>query len=442
MKICMPPAAGTEMSFEDVIKQEYEYLLRSSALARECQHSWKKMPLYVSTSDSRAMYREKPCEVRPQVHIGQLKLFLSELQFLTEFTTHGVKSVIVYAGAADGHHIAYLAQLFPYLEFHLYDPRPFSPILSGIENIEFMTGSLGWFNEAMASGYGFSGCGTREYDVLFISDIRSGSSENANCDFDACCIRDMDAQLSWMQLMKPKAGMFKFRLSYNPGKTTWLAPCDEKHLMYGIFAAKSATEMRLISTDYSSLWEYDNTGMEERAYYFNNFTRMCQYGMSIPGYRENSIKKILGMDDCWDCCAMREICLEFLSKKYEQEFGPTKEVVEVISAAVAYVINVPSSLAEIIARCVTFVDEQELYGFITAVIKNCGSNASYKMHKSPHGEPAQGRQWVDRMGAFRGIPLSIKKNRPRLTAPVVAKIGKLYSQIGEIAPPLGKYPDF
>lgn len=57
-------------------------------------------------------------------HIGQRKLILNEIQFLTRIPTDEL-SLVVYAGAAPSHKGAMLASLFPNLKLLLIDPAPF-----------------------------------------------------------------------------------------------------------------------------------------------------------------------------------------------------------------------------------------------------------------------------------------------------------------------------
>jgi hypothetical protein len=419
-----------------VLADEYKHLLHATREAESLSSAWKKVRLYMSPKDRRALYRRKVCEIRPQVHAGQLKLFLSELQFLSEFTNPSDQAVVVYAGAADGHHIAYLSQLFPNITFHLYDPRPFSVALAGLPNVYCYTGKIGWFDTNRAKCYadGMQKIGGK---YLLISDIRTGNPGETGCDFDACCSRDMDMQLEWMRVMRPTAAMFKFRLSYMPGKTDWLAPMDGKHLMYGIFATKSATELRLVSVDPDKMCTYDNTQIEECAYYFNSFTRVCQYKLQIPGYDDSAARKSLNMDYCWDCCAMREVCLTYLNRKRNVEDAQC-ETVELICTAVSHVTGISAHISSIVAEYISHVSEQELHTFMHDTIQNCGSGAVRKMSKLPHGD-LTGEQWIDRMDRYRDAPLLSKKNKKRELACVMEKIRKMYSDVGNFAPPVGNY---
>lgn len=72
----------------------------------------------------------KPDEDRSTVHFGQRKLYLSEMEFLTNITReidtkNDKKIVVIYAGAAPGIHISSLSLMFPFVKFVLVDPAKF-----------------------------------------------------------------------------------------------------------------------------------------------------------------------------------------------------------------------------------------------------------------------------------------------------------------------------
>lgn len=57
------------------------------------------------------------------VHIGQLKLFLGELEFLTDYITDlDSPCILVYAGSAPCNHAAYLSKMYPNLKIIMVDP--------------------------------------------------------------------------------------------------------------------------------------------------------------------------------------------------------------------------------------------------------------------------------------------------------------------------------
>lgn len=72
----------------------------------------------------RAAYERHAAQDLVNVHNGQLKLFLTELQFLTLcLRTHDAPATVVYAGSAPSNKLSYLARLFPNVKFVLVDPH-------------------------------------------------------------------------------------------------------------------------------------------------------------------------------------------------------------------------------------------------------------------------------------------------------------------------------
>lgn len=62
--------------------------------------------------------------VRRSMHIGQLKLFLTELEFLTEILeSANTELIMVYAGSAPCMHASYLSDMFPKLKIIMIDPN-------------------------------------------------------------------------------------------------------------------------------------------------------------------------------------------------------------------------------------------------------------------------------------------------------------------------------
>ena len=80
---------------------------------------------------------EKQCSnfANHKYHLGQLKLLMSEILFLTKLANDNNK--VVYVGAAEGYHISYLADMFPKLSFELWDATPFK--LEPRKNIKLIT---------------------------------------------------------------------------------------------------------------------------------------------------------------------------------------------------------------------------------------------------------------------------------------------------------------
>lgn len=85
-----------------------------------------QLPTAVTDLPATLPYRPDVYRQRTALHIGQRKLLLSEVDFLTDYARKG--DTVVYAGSAPGIHLPYLASLFhsKALRFELYDPRKFS----------------------------------------------------------------------------------------------------------------------------------------------------------------------------------------------------------------------------------------------------------------------------------------------------------------------------
>lgn len=65
-------------------------------------------------------------ETKPGIHIGQRKLFMSELQFLNNVLVDlSTPTYVVYAGAAPGNHMGMLSTFFPNVKWILVDPHRF-----------------------------------------------------------------------------------------------------------------------------------------------------------------------------------------------------------------------------------------------------------------------------------------------------------------------------
>src|SRR5690606_11262993 len=89
--------------------------------------------LTIGDNDPQLPYNNKNTK-KTSVHFGQLKLLMSEIEFLTFYWNPSIKNpIVVYIGAAPGTHLDMLSKMFPSFEFHLYDklelPIIFDPIL-------------------------------------------------------------------------------------------------------------------------------------------------------------------------------------------------------------------------------------------------------------------------------------------------------------------------
>lgn len=196
------------------------------------------------------------------LHLGQLKLMMTDTFFLSKYYLDNIICVVV--GAAEGGHFKKLSELFPKVIFHLYDPRKFKVVPT--EKI-WIFNQL--FTDKEANIY-------KEYNgnILFISDIRTGTedvwtSENGikpefNPDWEANVEENMKMQKNWVDIIKPIAASLKFRLPYNKKYFSYY----DSDIIIQQFGPYS-TEGRMFVSDYSKTKVYDCKEYDEKFAYFN-----------------------------------------------------------------------------------------------------------------------------------------------------------------------------
>lgn len=199
--------------------------------------------------------------VSKNLHLGQLKLFFTELFFLTMHAKDGNK--ILYVGAANGYHIGKLAELFPKLSFDLWDPGKFE--VKSSNNIKIYNK---FFTDETANQYVTEGS-----NILFICDIRtlkikSYTKNKENEKIDELISDDMQMQEKWVQIIKPIYAYLKFRLPYSDKKFKYLQGPIYLQPYVGL-----STETRLMTNNYFTYIEYDSLEYDEKIAYFNFFTR-------------------------------------------------------------------------------------------------------------------------------------------------------------------------
>lgn len=304
-------------------------------------------------------------------HWGQRKLLLSEIEFLTLFTGRRAKTTIattaisgttammpidtaagatadmrdlpspsgskddnddnngrplvVYAGAAPGTHINYLANLFPHVDFLLVDPSDFcarpveedeettnladrTPFLSSPPQVSFRptaattTTTIATATATVATTATTATAATKasltrrrlririrqefftddvcrqvlaeNRDILFISDIRTADPKVLSVtQVEEAISHDMQLQMGWHRLLNARASMLKFRLPWDGGKTTYL----DGDIYLPVWGRETTTECRLVVRRGADTKIYDNRRYEEQMFYFNRVTRVEYY---------------------------------------------------------------------------------------------------------------------------------------------------------------------
>lgn len=260
------------------------------------------------------------------LHRGQRKLHLTELWFLTEeLKRDGDKFdtpfVCVYAGAAAGYHLPYLAELFPGGEFYLYDPAPFASEVRGHPRLHVQQE---FFTDTTAREWGEGGAQALRHGRpdFFICDIRLGSDSQKK--FEVAVDADMKAQRAWTELMVPTRGaMLKFRPPYTSAKFKDENLVDkqgcieylEGTILRQIWPSRLSSETRIMVDSRAAAarvragqaaqmpaMRLDVTRYENDCYTHNTVTRPWVRFLDYPGLS----KLVRGYDGSWDCRAEAE----------------------------------------------------------------------------------------------------------------------------------------
>lgn len=317
-------------------------------------------------------------ETKPGIHIGQRKLFLTEIQYLTNMLTtidpaKGMEYVL-YAGAAPSVHTNYLSQLFPNVQLVLIDPAKFdinvdgqSNFISKPDHIVYLKGSHGsksidvpksdWPKYVKENPnikiFIIEDYMTDEYSTLFaplqphfISDVRSEIHRTGvYAPHDLDVVWNMAMQYVWITLMNPKSFMLKFRTPYYDVKT--LEPTDiEKDVFknakdIGIdfvadfaikkfkyfdgtvyiqaWPGKSSSETRLVAKAPFKFKTYDPVEFEDKLFYYNVVDRGFVHHANAFANKE------IGFDHCNDC-ALEAV----LWAAYRDKLVPSFMIIEAI----------------------------------------------------------------------------------------------------------------
>ena len=241
-------------------------------------------------SSPRAEYRpSSDAPVEKGLHFGQRKLLFSEIEFLTAICSAKVDdAIVVYAGAANGSHLPFLFGMFPSIKFVLIDPAPFCSALIEMDRRKSSSQLLELINECCSDELCARIRKTYPVQSLYlISDIRSGNPPDlTNWENTQLMERDNAMQASWCYSLGAKAAMLKFHPPYPPTTLDDKTPDSIQYFkgeaLWGVWAPKSSTEVRLVVTgpfvDRSKLTAatYNCKAFEEQCYYYNTNGRYAR----------------------------------------------------------------------------------------------------------------------------------------------------------------------
>ena len=229
------------------------------------------------------------------IHWGQLKLFLTTLQFLIKYIQKNVPLInIVYAGSAPGSNITLLANMFPNTRWYLIDPHKFSSELYKHKQIIEIKNNF--FTEDLARYY-YNLFKNRDKlsKLYFISDIRLSPDDDS-------VIKDNNINIVWHKIIQPDYSFLKFRCPYE-GKYYDYYKGD---LYIQPYAPPSSTESRLVLKTELEKYKYNINEYQGKFIYFNRIIR--------PAYHKQTIKQNKDFDHCHDCVFFSKIISEYLNK--------------------------------------------------------------------------------------------------------------------------------
>ena len=276
-------------------------------------HTWQKRDSYYKKNFQRILtnesigekYRRRKGENKTTVHFGQRKLLLSEIEFLTivfkQLEESNKKVVMIYAGAAAGHHIPTLAQAFPFIEYILVDPAKFHITPGNFKSkVEIFQEC---FTDKMARDLRLK---YSDYIRLFVSDIRTANYRNLTRDMTELRVEDdMISQMEWHRILEPFKTLLKFRLPY-VGNNIKTAKTELEYLdgtiFFQVWPGCTSSETRLMVDEGNKKKMYDCVKYEDQLFRFNTVERLLCYEHNID---------VPGIDHCYDCRAEVHIIEEY-----------------------------------------------------------------------------------------------------------------------------------
>lgn len=239
------------------------------------------------------------------VHLGQRKLMLSEIQLLLEYyKKNAVHPTIVYIGAAPGTHLLHLSEMFPFVKFVLFDGAVFDKRLHEWPNVyEIHEGKKGFFTTEKCKDLKAHLTRSKINNIIFISDIRLGNEDSEM--FEKGILKDMELQKEWVQIMKPKLSLLKFRMAYTMKHGDYLDYL-KGDILYGIWPKQQSGETRLLvqEKDNNKIIKYDFKSYEETMFFHNKYVRPYCFTTKYEKY-VNAPNNIYC--PCYDCLSELKI---------------------------------------------------------------------------------------------------------------------------------------
>lgn len=267
------------MSITDTFEDSYTFL-------SEPNHE------FLTGSHPRKTYVKQ--SVRGIVHYGQLKLYLTCLQFLTKYWDpfKHPRPKMVYVGAAPCCWIILLARQFPLFEFHLYDPSPFDKRVQEYDQNDTKLNVKKSPNFAEIYLYKrlFVDEDVEQWrdqsDVFFVSDIRPMSYNKKSPESESVVHESMTLQSRWIKSIKPVFSQVKFKLPYSENyheerNSKPIYVYLQGKIYFQQWVGPLSTEARLVSEPPYVDTDYNYQIYEEMMFHHNT----CERNPEVTRYR-------------------------------------------------------------------------------------------------------------------------------------------------------------
>jgi hypothetical protein len=218
-----------------------------------------------------------------------LKLLISEINFICRYVEPSTKIRIIYIGAAPGIHLIKLMKMFPQIKFDLYDEQRLHPKL--ISYIDENFSQVRYINENVNESTNFDISDIDE-DIYLISDIKNiryskdefftgidaiQRKEEYQNRKDQSSLEDMELQKIICKKLIPKYSLLKFRPPKYYERRTYentIFPYFYGTIWLMIFNDLKSTESRIVVNNYEKddfNWNFKS--YQYRLNYFNDELR-------------------------------------------------------------------------------------------------------------------------------------------------------------------------
>ena len=228
-------------------------------------------------------------------HRDQTKLCASALEAVTRaLRRFPALKYVLYAGAAPGEHLAFIAEAFPKLEIYVYGPadcRGAAARPNAARQIHVMptlfTDELArqWRARAAAAVFICGGGHTRDGSEAW---------------------RGMQMQLGWWQIMNPAAALFEFRLPCADGAASGVYPFLDGEILSQPFGPNTSAEGRLLVWAGAKMRDYDALSCENFFFWLNSIVR--EWASYDTGF---DLALVGGLCRCFDCARLVQIFREY-----------------------------------------------------------------------------------------------------------------------------------